>query len=138
MAEERRLFYVGITRAKNQLYLVHSLNRTAYGYAEPTEPSRFLEDIAPDLIQGEHPARTGPPPGTRIYRQDVWRSDVPSSGSMLQPSFKAGIRVQHPVWGEGMVLNSQIQDDDEIVDIFFETVGLKRVAASMARLEICE
>jgi DNA helicase-2/ATP-dependent DNA helicase PcrA len=46
------------------------------------------------------------------------------------------MRVQHPVWGEGMVLNSRIQDDDEIVDIFFEELGLKRVAASLAKLEI--
>jgi DNA helicase-2/ATP-dependent DNA helicase PcrA len=42
----------------------------------------------------------------------------------------------HPVWGEGMVLNSRIEDDDEIVDIFFENMGLKRVAASLAKLEL--
>jgi DNA helicase-2/ATP-dependent DNA helicase PcrA len=42
----------------------------------------------------------------------------------------------HNVWGEGMVLNSRLQDDDEIVDVFFENVGLKRVAASLAKLEI--
>lgn len=42
----------------------------------------------------------------------------------------------HPVWGEGLVLNSKIEDDDEIVDIFFENLGLKRVAASLAKLEI--
>jgi len=40
------------------------------------------------------------------------------------------------VWGEGMVLNSRIQDDDEVVDIFFESLGMKRVAASLARLEV--
>ncbi len=43
--------------------------------------------------------------------------------------------MQHPVWGAGMVLNSRIQDDDEIVDIFFENVGMKRVAASLANLK---
>ena len=46
------------------------------------------------------------------------------------------MRVQHPLWDEGMVLNSHIQDDDEIVDVFFEGVGLKRLAASLAKLEI--
>jgi DNA helicase-2/ATP-dependent DNA helicase PcrA len=46
------------------------------------------------------------------------------------------MRVQHPLWDEGMVLNSRIQDDDEIVDVFFEDVGLKRLAASLAKLEI--
>jgi DNA helicase II / ATP-dependent DNA helicase PcrA len=44
--------------------------------------------------------------------------------------------VLHPVWGEGMVLNSRILDGDEIVDVFFEEMGLKRVAASLAKLEI--
>jgi DNA helicase-2/ATP-dependent DNA helicase PcrA len=44
--------------------------------------------------------------------------------------------VLHKVWGEGMVLNSRIQDDDEIVDIFFENMGMKRVAASLAKLEL--
>ena len=44
--------------------------------------------------------------------------------------------MEHSAWGEGMVLKSQLQDDDEIVDIFFAGVGLKRVMASLARLEI--
>ena len=46
------------------------------------------------------------------------------------------MRVRHNVWGEGMVLNSKLEDDDETVDIFFEKVGLKRVAASLAPLEL--
>ena len=50
----------------------------------------------------------------------------------LQP----GMHVQHPTWGEGMVLNTNLQDGDEIVDIYFAEIGLKRVVASLARLEI--
>jgi DNA helicase-2/ATP-dependent DNA helicase PcrA len=46
------------------------------------------------------------------------------------------MHVEHHVWGEGMVLNSRLEDDDEIVDIFFKGVGLKRVAASLAKLEV--
>lgn len=46
------------------------------------------------------------------------------------------MRVFHKSWGEGMVLNSKLEDNDEIVDIFFKDIGLKRVAASLARLEI--
>jgi DNA helicase-2/ATP-dependent DNA helicase PcrA len=45
------------------------------------------------------------------------------------------MRVRHPIWGEGIVLNSRLQDDDEIVDIVFESVGIKRVAASLANLK---
>ena len=46
------------------------------------------------------------------------------------------MRVEHSTWGEGIVLNSRLQDNDEVVDVFFEQVGLKRVVASLARLEI--
>jgi hypothetical protein len=46
------------------------------------------------------------------------------------------MRVRHPTWGDGMVLNVRLQSDDEIVDVFFEEVGLKRLAASLAHLEI--
>jgi DNA helicase-2/ATP-dependent DNA helicase PcrA len=46
------------------------------------------------------------------------------------------MRVAHPTWGDGMILNSRLQDDDEVVDIFFESLGLKRVVASLANLEI--
>jgi DNA helicase-2/ATP-dependent DNA helicase PcrA len=46
------------------------------------------------------------------------------------------MRVMHPAWGEGLVLNSRLQDNDEIVDVFFEEMGLKRVVASLAGMEI--
>jgi DNA helicase-2/ATP-dependent DNA helicase PcrA len=136
MAEERRLFYVGITRAKDHLYLYHALNRTSYGYAEPTEPSRYLEDIPPEVVQGAHP--TAQRQKTRLARQrlDSWEAAQTASTPILQSKYRPGTRVGHPSWGEGMVLNSRIQDDEEIVDIFFESVGLKRVAASLARLEV--
>jgi DNA helicase-2/ATP-dependent DNA helicase PcrA len=48
------------------------------------------------------------------------------------------MKVRHEVWGDGMVLNSRLQDGDETIDIFFEQVGLKRLAASLARLDIME
>jgi DNA helicase-2/ATP-dependent DNA helicase PcrA len=46
------------------------------------------------------------------------------------------MKVKHPKWGDGVILGSKIQDDDEIVDIFFESVGLKKVIASLASLKI--
>jgi DNA helicase-2/ATP-dependent DNA helicase PcrA len=140
MQEERRLFYVGITRAKDRLYLVFAQNRSAYGYAEPAEPSRFLADIPERLLDDSTPGRTARKPkgsdAWPVERVDGWKKAVPGSARILQQRFQPGQRVQHPVWGEGMVLNSRIQDDDEIVDIFFENLGMKRVAASLARLEI--
>jgi DNA helicase-2/ATP-dependent DNA helicase PcrA len=133
MQEERRLFYVGITRARDRLYLVIPLNRSAYGYSEPVEESRFVKDIPGHLIEasGRTTRRTRQP---YSERSDRWESSKITP--IVQAQYRAGLRVNHPVWGEGMVLNSRVQDDDEIVDIFFSGVGLKRVSASLAKLEI--
>ncbi len=57
MQEERRLFYVGITRAKDHLYLTLAQNRSSFGYGEPAAPSRYLDDIPYDLIDESKPAR---------------------------------------------------------------------------------
>jgi len=136
MQEERRLLYVGITRAKDRLYLVFAQNRSLYGYSEPIEPSRYLEDIPVDLVDETQPARSGGRSTRPAPRTDRWQPQPASAPSANQPRFHPGLRVMHNVWGEGMVLNSRIQDDDEIVDIFFESTGLKRVAASLAKLEV--
>lgn len=137
MQEERRLLYVGITRAEERLYLVFAQNRAAYGMNEPAQPSRFLEDLPQDLLANSQPKRSqkqAPEHKAAAFR---WPSDTQRSGkSELQQKFHPGMRVNHPIWNEGMVLNSRLQDDDEIVDIFFEDVGLKRVAASLANLQI--
>jgi DNA helicase-2/ATP-dependent DNA helicase PcrA len=137
MMEERRLLYVGITRAKDRLFLVHPLNRSSYGFAEPVDVSRFIKDIPTQLLQVESIEGIRRGGSSNNYRADLWEaSSAVKKVRAVEQKYQPGSRVQHPVWGEGMVLNSRIQDDDEIVDIFFESVGLKRVAASLARLEI--
>ena len=134
MQEERRLFYVGITRAKDRLYLVLPLNRSSFGYSEPVDESRFLRDIPDDLIKDSGRSRKR----SRITRSGALRWERGDSPATIrtEPQYQAGATVLHPVWGEGLVLNSRIQDDDEIVDVFFAGEGLKRLAASLARLEI--
>ena len=137
MQEERRLFYVGITRAKDRLYLVYAQNRSAFGYPDPAEPSRFLDDIPDELLEDTSPYRTfrsSSLPGFNA-KTIQWESKVTQTERSLTPKYKPGSHVQHPVWGDGMVLSSRIQDDDEIVDIFFEDIGMKRVAASLANLK---
>lgn len=136
LMEERRLLYVGITRAKDRLFLVYPQKRSSYGYGEPVEPSRFLADIPDELlnIEGEQPRDSL---RTSSYRPDRWESPgAPKTARITRQQFHPGMHVVHSVWGEGMVLNSRLQDDDEIVDIYFEKMGLKRVAASIAKLEI--
>ncbi len=134
MQEERRLLYVGITRAKNQLYLLHSLNRYQYGYSEPAEPSRFLSDIPFDMLADAHGDRAAR--RSRKYQPEKWESDTTTEN--VEQKFDPGMKVEHGVWGGGLVLNSKIEDADEIVDVFFESVGLKRVVASIAKLTITE
>lgn len=142
MEEERRLFYVGITRAKDRLYLIRSVQRGGRGYAEETFPSRFLDDIPPGLLIGK--ARTGRtlrgrPPETlwaQHTRGNLSASPQGRSASIIESKYYAGTKVQHNLWGEGIVLDSRIQDDDEIVDVVFQSVGIKRLAASLANLTI--
>lgn len=134
MQEERRLFYVGITRARDRLYLVTSLNRSVSGFSEPVDESRFLADIPSVLILNKRGDRRQERWGDQNHLR--WESRDRTLKAQLQPKYSPGMTVLHPVWGEGLVLNSRLQDDDEIVDVFFSGVGLKRLAASLARLEL--
>ncbi len=119
LEEERRLCYVGITRAKQRLYLLHTFRRTLFGRDELSEPSRFLLDIPPRFFQGDE--------GTRAHK------------SLAQPitaaRFSVGDRVRHAQLGEGIVLNSKLLGDDEEVLVIFETLGAKRLLTSFANLE---
>jgi DNA helicase II / ATP-dependent DNA helicase PcrA len=137
MQEERRLLYVGITRAKDRLYLVYAQNRSAYGYPDPVEPSRFLDDIPEELLDEAVSMRTMRSTMRSSFdsKATQWESKRPEHARITSQKYKPGTHVLHPVWGDGMVLSSRLQDDDEIVDIFFENIGMKRVAASLANLK---
>jgi len=139
MAEERRLFYVGITRAKNQLVLVRAGQRSNFGRFEYTVPSRFLEDIPDHLVRHE---------GVRLGVRSVNPLSQPrwqplSSGGAGQAAarppaarYKPGMRVIHPVFGDGLVIETRVLGNDETVSVMFESAGLKRLAASLANLDI--
>jgi DNA helicase-2/ATP-dependent DNA helicase PcrA len=142
MEEERRLLYVGITRAKDKLYLLRAVQRGGRGMAETTDPSRFLADIPENLLVGK--TRTGrslhsshSTSSRAGYNETRWSPPTPPRPAPVTISkFKAGTRIKHPLWGEGMVLDSRMQDNDEIVDVVFESVGIKRLSASLANLQI--
>ncbi len=167
MAEERRLFYVGLTRARNQLFLVRAERRSTYGSFQDSIPSRFLNDIPEGLLrrQGARMGRAYSSSSSsslrggwqeRRERTSRWESSdarpsysapaprqpaPPSepqhrSAPILQPTYQANMRVKHPVWGEGLVVASRVDEGEEVVEIFFDTVGFKRVLAALARLEI--
>ena len=145
MEEERRLFYVGITRAKDKLYLLRAISRGGRGMSEETNPSRFLEDVPASLLVGK--TRTGRPASSFSSSQSFYRTPSPSESKWTLPpppraapvttsKFKSGDRVKHASFGEGTVLESRLQGNDETVVIEFESVGLKRLDANLAKLEI--
>ncbi|MBI3152562.1 MAG: UvrD-helicase domain-containing protein [Chloroflexi bacterium] len=140
MEEERRLFYVGITRAKDKLYLLRAIQRGGRGMAEETYPSRFMDDIPEALLVGK--TRTGRAPTSRANNWSLPTKSTPfdhtqgKSVPVAASKYHAGTRIKHAMWGEGIVLSSRLQDGDEIVDVVFESVGIKRLAASLANLTI--
>lgn len=148
MEEERRLFYVGLTRAKFRLYLVRAEQRSLYGSYQESIPSRFLADIPENLIRDGARRRRGTGVSARRASTSRWDAGEsralrtykspppPSSAPILQTRFHPAMRVRHPTWGDGMVLESKILDGDETVDVFFESVGFKRLVASLANLEV--
>jgi DNA helicase-2/ATP-dependent DNA helicase PcrA len=134
MAEERRLFYVGITRAMDRLYLVRAFRRHQFGSSTISDPSRFLDDLPADLLQGDLVPSTTP---AQAYydRQTTWDENRSASAA---PQFSPGMRVEHPSFGEGIVLESRVDGGDEEVTVSFERVGEKHLVASLARLQILQ
>jgi DNA helicase-2/ATP-dependent DNA helicase PcrA len=133
MAEERRLMYVGLTRAKDQLYLTHAFRRSRYGDGEPSIPSQFLDDI-PMALVGGYRKQTRQEAASRVTR---WAPTTQPTRP-VQTQFRAGQRVRHPVFGEGLVIESRLDGSDEMITAHFEDVGLKRLIVGLAPLERLE
>lgn len=194
LAEERRLFYVGLTRAEDRVYLSHAFRRTFYGETEVAIPSRFLRDIPMELVEGATPKKRRQETKTRASSWQ-WSSDSQSRStgtsqstsrptrpsrpaqtqreggerpSYSQPTpsipkrnlpkprflqdfgdddldnssrtakYKSGQQVKHAKFGEGTVIESKLVGNDEEVSVAFPGIGIKRLAASFAKLEIVE
>ena len=146
LAEERRLFYVGMTRAEDRLYLVRAVRRRSpYGSYETMLPSRFLADIPTELIKGRI-SQADPWEDTYDVNQYQWDKPYGSApqkkpaktSAYITQRFQPEMRVQHPVYGEGVVRNSRLEYGDETVEVYFEGLGLKALVASLSSLEILE
>ena len=128
LEEERRLCYVGITRAMQQLYLTHAESRRLYGKETYPSPSRFLKEIPAEFIQEVRIRANVSRPVTSSQRKP---SSLQSSGT-----YTLGQRVSHTKFGEGVVLQMEGEGAQERVQINFQNVGLKWLMVSYAKLAV--
>jgi DNA helicase-2/ATP-dependent DNA helicase PcrA len=126
MEEERRLAYVGVTRAKEKVFLVHARQRLLFGSLETNSPSRFFEDIPQHLIDNQISDQPK-------MKRDSFFEKKPES--VLKETdnnqFVDGDKVHHDKFGEGVVVGQ----DDIIITVVFREFGLKKLAKSIAPLE---
>ncbi len=150
LEEERRLCYVGITRAKKRLYLTSCRSRMLYGRTVMLPPSRFLQEIPRQLIQDAVPdhgafgAGSGGPGGFRQQRPEsglrgILQSrgssrEVPAGGAgRFIPDgdapvhFHPGERVRHKTWGVGTIIEARDEEDGQIVKVAFPGKGIKSI-----------
>ena len=142
--EERRLAYVGITRAKKKLYLTSAAERMLFGRTTRNRRSRFEGEIPSELTDQQDDAlrswqkagaAASAAPGGRPTSRTVTPPRPMAPKSAAEPfSLRAGDRVSHRVFGEGMVLSVTPMGGDHLVEIAFDKVGTKRIMATFAKL----
>ncbi|MDO8587039.1 MAG: DNA helicase PcrA [Armatimonadota bacterium] len=127
LEEERRLCYVGMTRAKEELHLTWAWQRMFQGMMRRQERSRFLRDIPSELTRQRTPAAAAQP---------LWRSTVEFKRPAPAATFRPGQKVSHKQFGTGIVLNTKLEGNDEEVTVAFEAgIGVKKLLLSYAALE---
>ena len=151
--EERRLCYVGMTRAQSHLILTSAARRRVFGEYQSTEPSRFLDEIPSELVERIAPSYASPYPNTFTHGHYEFRTnpygrkgkgarfreaepayayeDEDQSGAAL----KLGMRVRHAQFGVGTVVGVEEHNDDMKITVRFNSVGVKKLLARYAKLE---
>jgi DNA helicase-2/ATP-dependent DNA helicase PcrA len=149
LEEERRLCYVGMTRARSKLVLTGAARRRIFGEYQASEPSRFIDEVPSELIDRIAPAMSG---GDRSYKSNFYefRTNPYGRRRIKEPepaysyededqstgmSLRLGMRVRHPQFGVGSVLSIERLDDDTKLVVRFAAVGQKTLRAKYARLE---
>lgn len=154
LEEERRLAYVGMTRARKKLHLTYTRSRKVWGQEQFNPPSRFLKEIPDDLVQfttalttpkfvsrfasetgsfyGRMPDRNQPRDVNDSYDEFP---DYENMGSADGGEFKKGMRVRHPTFGVGSIFQTEGLGDQQKVSVLFSDQTIKKFVAKYARLE---
>src|SRR6185503_16854052 len=148
LEEERRLCYVGMTRARRQLVLTGAARRRVFGEYQSCEPSRFLDEIPPQLMEhiatapssrfahSHYEFRTNPygrKGGARFREKEA--AYAYENEDQSATAVRTGMRVRHAQFGVGTVTNVEEHNDDLKITVRFASVGVKKLLAKYARLE---
>ena len=154
LEEERRLCYVGMTRARAKLVLTGAARRRVFGDYQSSEPSRFIDEVPPELVeriassyssgsgsgyQGHFPHyefRTNPYGRGRRVREEEPTYAYEDEDQSVGPGLKPGMKVRHSQFGTGTVISVEPLGDDTKLVVRFAAVGLKTLRAKYARLEL--
>jgi DNA helicase-2/ATP-dependent DNA helicase PcrA len=153
LEEERRLFYVGMTRAESRLFLTSAARRRVFGEYQSTEPSRFLDEVPAELVERITPAFTSAHHGSFAHAHYEFRTNPYGRGGrgarfkeesakyayededQSATGVRVGMRVKHAQFGVGVVLAVEEHTDDYKITVRFNTVGTKKLLARFAKLE---
>jgi DNA helicase-2/ATP-dependent DNA helicase PcrA len=151
LEEERRLAYVGITRAKERLVLSHAWSRSLFGNTNYNPPSRFLAEIPDELIEREGNTDSGADSQRYSYRSQADRGYAPTTrlsrtGPSVAPvssahmqteshGLRIGDEIVHPTFGEGIIINIRGQGEKAEAAIRFRLVGEKHLSLAWAPLK---
>jgi len=153
LEEERRLCYVGMTRARSKLVLTGAARRRIFGEYQASEPSRFIEEVPAELVERIMPSYSSGPHqsnfydfrynpyggggrrGPRVREQEAVYAYEDENQASLDLSLRIGMKVRHPQFGIGTVLSVEALDDDTKLVVRFTAVGRKTLRAKYAKLE---
>ncbi|GAA3627766.1 DNA helicase PcrA [Lactobacillus hamsteri] len=151
LEEERRLAYVGITRAKKELYLTNAYSRMMYGRIQNNPPSRFLDEIDAKDMDVENPNAGNSFLAGHSYqsqaapfarkderaRAQVYTTAKKASGAVgaEKKGWNVGDQVEHKAWGRGVVMKVNGEGEDMELDIAFANKGVKRLLAAFAPIK---
>ncbi len=128
LEEERRLCYVGMTRAREELVFSHAHQRMLMGQIQRSDVSRFIEEIPEELFARSLPRRA------RLSDTE-WKSEFRPRRASGTATYRPGQKVKHSAFGRGIVLNSTGSGEDEQVTVAFDSEGIKKLDVALANLE---